>query len=107
MVILLTEEFEFLNVNNFNTMGFDQITFKTLQYGEDDEVNKWIYNNKISEEGETRIREIVNKFNTNSSCSVRLDTSCQTAADRYHIFRCDGNLYDSWKSFTLLDIEKI
>ena len=64
MVILLTKEFEFLNVNNFNTMGFDQITFKTLQHGEDASVNAWIDNNKMSEEGLVEIRKIVDKYNS-------------------------------------------
>lgn len=98
MVILLTEEFEFLNVNNFNTMGFDQITFKTLQYGEDAGVNAWIDNNKMSEEGLVEIRKIVDKYNSHETCSVRLDTSCQDATNRYEIFRSDGKVYDSWEA---------
>ena len=98
MVILLTKEFEFLTPENFNTMGFDQITFKTLQYGEDGDVNRWIYENKMSDEHVDKIREIVEKFNSHSNCSVRLDTSCQTAEGRYHIFRSDGKLYDSWEA---------
>ena len=100
MVILLTNEFEFLNADNFNTMGFDQITFKTLQYGEDGDVNRWIYENKMSDEHMDKIREIVEKFNSHSNCSVRLDTSCQTATNRYEIFRSDGKLYDSWEAMT-------
>ena len=98
MVILLTEEFEFLNVNNFNTMGFDQITFKTLQHGEDAGVNAWIDSNKMSEEGLFEIRKIVDKYNSHETCSVRLDTSCQDATNRYEIFRSDGNVYDSWEA---------
>lgn len=98
MVILLTEEFEFLNVNNFNTMGFDQITFKTLQHGEDAGVNVWIDSNKMSEEGLAEIRKIVDKYNSHETCSVRLDTSCQDATNRYEIFRSDGNVYDSWEA---------
>lgn len=98
MVILLTEEFEFLNVNNFNTMGFDQITFKTLQHGEDASVNAWIDNNKMSEEGLVEIRKIVDKYNSHETCSVRLDTSCQDATNRYEIFRSDGKMYDSWEA---------
>ena len=98
MVILLTEEFEFLNVNNFNTMGFDQITFKTLQHGEDAGVNAWIDSNKMSEEGLIEIRKIVDKYNSHETCSVRLDTSCQDATNRYEIFRSDGNVYDSWEA---------
>jgi hypothetical protein len=98
MVIFLTEEFEFLNVNNFNTMGFDQITFKTLQHGEDAGVNAWIDSNKMSEEGLAEIRKIVDKYNSHETCSVRLDTSCQDATNRYEIFRSDGEVYDSWEA---------
>lgn len=98
MVILLTEEFEFLNVNNFNTMGFDQITFKTLQHGEDAGVNAWIDSNKMSEEDLVEIRKIVDKYNSHETCSVRLDTSCQDATNRYEIFRSDGKVYDSWEA---------
>ena len=106
MVILLTEEFEFLNVNNFNTMGFDQITFKTLQYGEDAGVNAWIDSNKMSEEGLAEIRKIVDKYNSHETCSVRLDTSCQDATNRYEIFRSNGNVYDSWEDMYPKGVEK-
>ena len=106
MVILLTEEFEFLNVNNFNTMGFDQITFKTLQHGEDAGVNAWIDSNKMSEEGLIEIRKIVDKYNSHETCSVRLDTSCQDATNRYEIFRSDGNVYDSWEAMYPKGVEK-
>ena len=106
MVILLTEEFEFLNVNNFNTMGFDQITFKTLQHGEDTGVNAWIDSNKMSEEGLYEIRKIVDKYNSHETCSVRLDTSCQDATNRYEIFRSDGNVYDSWEAMYPKGVEK-
>lgn len=98
MVILLTKEFEFLTPENFNTMGFDQVTFKTLQYGEDGEVNRWIYENKMSDEHLEIIREIVSKYNSGSKCSVRLDTSCQDAEGRYEIFRSDGKVYSSWEA---------
>lgn len=98
MVIFLTDEFDFLNVVNFNSMGFDQITFKTLQYGEDPKVNAWIDANNMDETSLMNIRAIVDKYNCDSNCSVRLDTSCQDATNRYEIFRSDGNIYDSWEA---------
>ena len=98
MVILLTKEFEFLTPENFNTMGFDQITFKTLQHGEDPLVNSWIDANKMDLEHLEVIKDIVDKFNS-SNCSVRLDTSCQDAEGRYEIFRPDGKIYKSWEAF--------
>lgn len=100
IVILLTKEFEFLNKDIFDPMGYDQVTFKTLQYGEDDEINKWIDNNKMSEDGLNKIKEIVEKYNGSKECSVRLDTSCQDATNRYYIYRCDGKLYTNWNAKT-------
>lgn len=98
MVILLTEEFSFLTPENFNTMGFDQVTFKVLQHGEDLEVNQWIEANKMDAYYiEHNIKEIVEKYNSGSKCSVRLDTSCQKADGRYKIFRSDGLIYNSWE----------
>ena len=47
MVIILTKELAFLNKDNFCRMGFDQITFKSLNYGEDEKTNKWIDENMI------------------------------------------------------------
>lgn len=47
MVIILTKELNFLNRNNFCRMGFDQVTFKSLNYGEDEKINKWIDENTI------------------------------------------------------------
>lgn len=94
IVILLTKEFEFLNKNNFDPMGFDQVTFKTLQHGEDEEINKWIDTNKL--EDLSNIYEIINEYN-GTNTSVRIDTSCQNAKGRYKILRSDGNLYSSWE----------
>lgn len=94
IVILLTKEFAFLNKNNFDAMGFDQVTFKTLQYGEDEQINKWIDENKL--EDLSNIYGIVNEYN-GTNVSVRIDTSCQKATGRYQILRSDGNFYNSWE----------
>ena len=99
LVIILTDEFNFLTANNFNTMGFEQITFKTLQESDDEKVNEWIRQHKMDEVHLNNIREIVNKYNGNpSNCSIRLDESCQTATGRYEIFRSDGQCYGSWEA---------
>ena len=99
LVIILTDEFNFLTADNFNTMGFEQITFKTLQESDDEKVNEWIRQHKMDEAHLNNIREIVNKYNGNpSNCSIRLDESCQTATGRYEIFRSDGQCYGSWEA---------
>lgn len=95
LVILLTKEFDFLNKDNFNPMGFKQITFKTLQHGEDEQINKWIDENKLQDL--SKIYEIVDHYN-GTDTSVRIDTSCQTAKGRYFVFRSDGQLYESWEA---------
>lgn len=99
LVIILTDDFNFLTADNFNTMGFEQITFKTLQESDDEKVNEWIRQHKMDEAHLNNIREIVNKYNGNpSNCSIRLDESCQTATGRYEIFRSDGQCYGSWEA---------
>lgn len=94
LVILLTKDFSFLTAENFNSMGYQQITFKVLQPTEDKKTNKWIENNAMTDL--TNIYEIVNTFNGNKDVSVRLDSSCQDSHGRYEIFRADGKLYESW-----------
>jgi hypothetical protein len=94
LVILLTNEFDFLNAQNFSPMGFEQITFKVLQSTEDEETNKWIEENAMTDL--TNIYKIVDKFNGNKKISVRLDASCQDSHGRYEIFRADGNIYKMW-----------
>ena len=84
-------------------MGFEQITFKTLQESDDEKVNEWIRQHKMDEAHLNNIREIVNKYNGNPYCSIRLDESCQTATGRYEIFRSDGQCYDSWEAKSPID----
>lgn len=93
MVILLVKGLEpYLNNEHFDTKGFDQVTFKTLQYSEDPEVNAWIDKFKMSEEGVEAVRGIVR-----DGISIRVDTSCQNGEGRYYIFRSDGKTYRTWE----------
>lgn len=94
IVILLTKEFSFLTKENFDTMNYDQITFKVLQGTADEKTNKWIEENKL--EDLSNIYDIVNKFN-GSNVSVRLDSNCQDSHGRYKIYRADGKFYSSWE----------
>jgi uncharacterized protein YfkK (UPF0435 family) len=93
LVILLTKEFDFLTAENFNTFGFDQITFKVLQEGIDLEQNEWVQNNKL--EDLTEIYKIIDRFN-GTRTSVRIDTNCQNSNDRYLIYRENGKVYKEW-----------
>lgn len=93
MVILLVKGLEpYLDNEHFDTKGFDQVTFKTLQYSEDPEVNAWIDKYKMSEEGVEAVRGIVR-----DGISIRVDTSCQDGTGRYYIFRSDGKVYKTWE----------
>lgn len=94
-VIILNKEFECLNKDNFSSMGFDQITFKQLNYGEDENINKWIDKNRVNDL--SQFYDIMNAWN-GSKTSIRVDETCQDATDRYVIFRSDGKLYDSWEN---------
>lgn len=94
LVILLTEDFKFLNVENFQTYGFDQITFKVLQLTADEKTNEWIKANRLK--NLDPIYEIVEAYNT-KNCSVRIDTNCQDAYGRYIIYREDGKFYGRWE----------
>ena len=95
LVILLTKEFDFLTAENFNTMGFEQITFKVLQPTADETTNKYIEKNRMTDL--TEIYRIIERFN-GSNVSVRIDTNCQDSENRYRVFREDGKLYRSWES---------
>lgn len=93
MVILLVKELEpYLDNEHFDTKGFDQITFKTLQYGEDAEANAWVDKNRMSEKGVEKVRNIVRE-----GISIKIDTTCQDGTGRYRIFRSDGKVYNTWE----------
>ena len=95
LVILLTKDFDFLTAKNFETMGYNQITFKVLQKTADSKTNEWIEKNRMKDL--TNIYEIIEKFN-GTETSVRIDNNCQNSFSRYEIFRPNGLVYDSWES---------
>lgn len=94
LVILLTKDFNYLNVENFSTMGFNQITFKVLQLTADKKTNEWIEENRMTDL--SNIYKIVDHYNGND-ISVRLDSNCQDSHGRYEVFREDGKTYKSWE----------
>jgi len=93
IVVLLTKDLDFLTPINFNSMGYDQVTFKVLQPTADEKTNKWIKKNRMT--NLKNIYKIVDKFN-GDEVSVRLDSSCQDSHGRYQIFRANGTIYDRW-----------
>nr|DAL08619.1 MAG TPA_asm: 4Fe-4S single cluster domain protein [Caudoviricetes sp.] len=95
MVMILRDGFGFLNKDNFSPMGFDQVTFKALNEGEDDRINAWIANHRPG--NIDNFYEIMESRN-GSTLSVRVDTTCQQAEGRYYVFRSDGKVYESWEA---------
>ena len=87
--IILSKNF---NLDGLDFIGFDQVTFKTLQFGEDSKVNQWIIENNFNDYD--KLYQII-KENT-SPCSIRVDTNCMDSIGRYLIFRCDGQVYRFW-----------
>jgi hypothetical protein len=94
LVILLTKEFSVLNVDFFDSMGYNQITFKKLQLTSDAKTNEWIKNNEMVDFDS--ILAIVDFYN-GSDVSVRFDGNCQDSHGRYEIFREDGIIYKAWE----------
>lgn len=92
MVILLGSWTEVFSNKNFDSKGFDQITFKKLQYSEDPDVNKWIRHNKLPDNRLDRLKAI-----TRPGVSIKVDENCQEAKVRYLIFRSDGHVYSTWE----------
>lgn len=95
LVILLTNDFQIFNTETFNPMGFEQITFKVLQYSADENVNQYIKTHKL--ENIDNIYRIMHKYN-GTDISVRVDENCQDSENRYRIFRSDGKIYKGWDS---------
>lgn len=93
LVILLTKEFDFLTVDNFELFGFNQVTFKCLQESDNEETNQYIKANRIG--NMDKIYQIMNDLALRG-VSVRIDENCMDAAGRYRIFRTDGNIYEKW-----------
>lgn len=72
-------------------LDFDQITYKTIQFGENPEINKWIRENQFSSNIEIEV-----KAYKRNGVSVVLDENCMDSKNRYIIFREDGNIYSTW-----------
>lgn len=98
-VIIVTSDFSWANKDNFCSMGFDQITFKTLNPTENDNINKWISAHNLN--NIDNFYDIMNSRN-GSSVSFRVDTTCQQAEGRYFVFRSDGKTYLNWETATPL-----
>lgn len=73
--------------------GFDQITFKAIQKGDNTEINQWIDEHQFTGLGE--LAEIMRKY---PNASFFYDENCMITENRYIIFRSDGMVYNTWVS---------
>jgi adenine C2-methylase RlmN of 23S rRNA A2503 and tRNA A37 len=90
--VVLNSEFE---PSQANFYGFDQVTFKEIQKGENEEINKWIDEHRFNKLD--KLAELVSKY---PNASFFYDKNCMVAENRYLIFRSDGMIYTNWTSVT-------
>lgn len=79
--------------NQSDFSGFDQITFKAIQKGDNPEINQWIDEHQFTEYGE--LATIMMKY---PNVSFFYDENCMITDNRYLIFRSDGMTYKTWVS---------
>lgn len=75
---------------------FKQLTFKTLQLGENELVNQWILASPFLHEEwlDSKINKLKKKIET----SIFYDKDCLNTTGRYEIFRSDGFIYENWET---------
>ena len=98
-VIILTDSFNGMSLDDYLKVipeGVSQVTFKVLQnsLSDDTPVDEWIHEHRLNDESLNRLAEDVSNYHGN--LSIRLDTNCMDATDRYKVFREDGYVYEDW-----------
>lgn len=98
-VILLTKSFEQQSLDDIIKMipkEVTEVTFKVLHdsKGYNHDMDEWILNNGMSEEGKQLLEYQVSKYI--GPLSIRYDATCMECENRYMIFREDGNVYQNW-----------
>lgn len=98
-VIILTDSFNGMSLDDYLKLipkEVSQLTFKVLQnsLSNDTPVDAWINEHRLNEESLNKLSEDVNNYH--GDLSIRLDTNCMDATDRYKVFREDGFVYDDW-----------
>lgn len=102
-VIILTNSF-----NNYSLKDIldlipgmvSQVTFKKLinTNGVNKDVDDYILNNSVDDNTLNKLSQDIDMYDGN--LSIRLDLNCMDSADRYKVFREDGNVYDNWDSYS-------
>ena len=98
-VIILTDSFNGMTLDDYLKVipeGVSQVTFKVLQnsLSNDTPVDEWIHAHRLNDESLNRLAEDVSNYH--GKLSIRLDTNCMDATDRYKVFREDGYVYEDW-----------
>lgn len=99
-VLILTDSFNNYRLNDILKLipsSVKQITFKTLQSGNDmnNIVNKYISEHRIDNNSLVNLRDDIKYYD--GDLSIRIDENCMDSIDRYMIYREDGNLYNTWE----------
>jgi hypothetical protein len=88
LVVVVNKDFN----TDISYEGFNQVTFKQIQCGENEEINAWIRPRMV----EFKLNE--NVMAENPQIGFMYDENCMDNKNRYLIFREDGQTYDSWTS---------
>lgn len=86
-VVVLNRQF---NQTMANYRGFDQVTIKQIQYGNNEQINKWIKENWVPSIIDDNLLEDYPMI------SFMYDENCMDNKDRYLIFRENGKTYADW-----------
>ena len=98
-VIILTDSFNGMTLDDYLKVipeGVSQVTFKVLQnsLADNTPVDEWIHEHRLNQESLARLDQDIKAYQGN--LSIRLDTNCMDATDRYKVFREDGYVYGDW-----------
>jgi organic radical activating enzyme len=92
--IVLSSKFNgHINYEELDLTPFKQVTFKEMQYTEDEATNEWIYTHPFV--GRDDLKNLI--FSYKKNISIFYDMDCQNAVGRYLIYRSDGNTYRRWE----------
>ena len=69
--------------------GYEQVTFKSIQKGENLEINQWIDSHEF-------VSDVKYGIENYSNISFMFDKNCMDSENRYFIFREDSQVYKTW-----------
>ena len=92
--IVLSSKFNgHINYEELDLTPFKQVTFKEMQYTEDEATNEWIRTHAFI--GRDDLKNLI--YSYRDTVSIYYDMDCQRAIGRYMIYRSDGEVYRTWE----------